>query len=99
MFLKCLCGNVMNDIAAPNGVEHILLSYSAKERLEHLVHKEVSSDCTVDMWPEHWEESGAIDVWKCPDCGRLYFNAKGNTDDVIVYKIEKKRISKENRNP
>jgi hypothetical protein len=90
MYLECICGNVMNDIASPNSVEHLLLSYSAMERLQDLVDQEVSTNGKVDLWPEHWEEAGAIVVWRCQDCARLYLNAKSQKEDVAVYKIEKK---------
>lgn len=92
MYLKCLCDNVMNDVAAPNVVEHLLLNYAAKELLQDLVDQEVTTNSQVDLWPEHWEEAGAIDVWKCPDCGRLYLNAKAGAENVMVYKIEKKGL-------
>ncbi len=92
MYLSCVCGKVMNDVAAPNKVEHLLLSYSAMERLQDLVDQEVSTTCEVRLWPEHWKESGAIDVWKCPDCGRLYLYAKEDPEKVLVYVIEEKGV-------
>jgi len=92
MYLKCSCGNVMNDIAGPNTVEHVLLSDYAQERLQDLVDKEVATNGQVDLWPEHWDEAGSIDVWKCQDCDRLYFNARGKKEDIVVYKIEKKGL-------
>jgi len=92
MYLQCICGNVMNDIGAPNNVEHLLLSYYAMERLQDLVDQEVSTNGQVDLWPEHWDDAGAIVVWKCLDCDRLYLNAKSKKEDVVVYKIERKGI-------
>jgi hypothetical protein len=92
MYLECLCGNVMNDVAAPNAVEHLLLSYSAMERLQDLVDQEVSTNCEVNLWPEHWEAAGAVVVWKCPNCDRLYLNAKGPKENIVIYKIEKKGL-------
>ncbi len=89
MYLQCLCGNVMNDIAAPNSVEHLILNYAAMERLQDLVDQECSLNGVVDLWPEHWEESGAVEMWKCPECGRLYLYPKGDPKDVQVYKLEK----------
>jgi len=80
----------MNDIAAPNSIEHLLLSYAAMERLQDLVDQEVSADGKVSLWPEHWEEAGAIVVWRCPNCARLHLNARSQKEDVVVYKIEKK---------
>ena len=90
MYLECICGNVMNDIAAPNSVEHLLLSYAAMERLQDLVDQEVSVDGEVSLWPEHWKEAGAIVVWRCPACDRLHLNSTGQKEDMVVYKIEKK---------
>jgi hypothetical protein len=78
----------MTDVASPNDVEHRLLSDRASEKLEGLVYKECTTTGGIDSWPEHWEESGSIDVWRCTECGRLYFNARGNVDDIIVYIIE-----------
>lgn len=92
MYLKCECGNVLTDTAAPNDVEHILLSYSIMERLQDKVDNEVATHGSVDSWPEHWEESGAMEVWKCPECGRLYLNPRGETEKVVVYKLEKKGL-------
>lgn len=89
MYLKCLCGNIMNDVGAPNVVEHLLLNYSAMERLQDLVDKEVSTSSEVSLWPEHWEEAGAITVWRCPNCDRLYFDPKNDNKNMVVYKIEK----------
>jgi hypothetical protein len=92
MYLKCECGTVLSDVASPNDVEHLLLSYRAKERLQDLVDDEVASDGTIRMWSEHWEQSGAIDVWRCPDCVRLYFNARGAPSEIIVYRLERRGL-------
>ena len=92
MYLKCECGTVLSDVASPNDVEHLLLSYRAKERLQDLVDDEVASDGTIRMWSEHCEQSGAIDVWRCPDCVRLYFNARGAPSEIIVYRLERRGL-------
>lgn len=89
VILKCICGHTIDDIAAPNEVEHLLVSYRAMERLQDLVDEECGPSGSIDMWPEHWEESGAVDVWKCPICERLYVNPKGKPEDVVIYKIER----------
>jgi hypothetical protein len=89
MIIKCVDGHTMDDIAAPNEVEHLLLDYQAKEQLQDLVDEECGSVGSVDMWPEHWKESGAVEVWKCPSCARLYVNPKGKPGDVVIYKIER----------
>ncbi|HEY5958110.1 MAG TPA: hypothetical protein VIV60_16215 [Polyangiaceae bacterium] len=79
----------MNDTAAPNQVEHLLLSYSAMETVQDLVDIEVADDGEASSWPEHWEKSGAIVTWKCPVCARLYLNAKGDKGSVVVYRVDK----------
>ena len=92
MYLKCDCGLVLNDIASPNDVEQIMLSDRAKERLQDLVDVEVERERKISMWPEHWEDAGAIDVWRCPNCGNLYFNARGAQSEIIVYRFERKGL-------
>jgi hypothetical protein len=92
MQLECICGNVMSDIGSPNETEHFLISNRSVERLQDLVDAQVVNDGIIDEWPEHWEQSGAIEIWKCYTCKRLYFYPKGSPDDVVVYKIEKTGI-------
>ncbi len=82
----------MSDVAAPNDIEHLLLSYRAKERLQDLVDAEVAKSGRIDLWPEHWESAGAVDVWRCPNCGRLYFNPRGSASEVTVYRFERKGL-------
>lgn len=93
MYLKCECGNVMNNVGSPNSFEHFLLSDSAKEKLQNAVDEEVEKEGQTDMWTEHWENAGTVDVWKCDVCQRLYFNPDGNLDNIIVYQIEKIGLS------
>lgn len=92
MYLQCRCGNVMNDVASPNQVEHHLLNSYAKEKLQDLADEEVAAEGEIGMWAEHWDESGAINVWRCPVCERLYLNALGAKKNITVYKIEKKGL-------
>jgi len=92
MYLKCECGEVLTDVAAPNDIEHLLLSYRAQERLENLADAEVRQEGEIRIWPELWEQAGAIVVWRCPNCGRLYLNARGPASDVLVYRFEKKGL-------
>jgi hypothetical protein len=92
MYIKCLCGNTPNNVASPNNVEHLLLNSYAIEKLQDLVDEEVKENGSVDMWPEHWDKCGAIEVWKCLECGRLLFNPKGAPKDVMVYKFERKGL-------
>jgi hypothetical protein len=99
MRLKCLCGNNLDDIAFPNSVEHLLLNTYAKEKLQDLVDNEVKENGEVDMWPEHWEDAGSVITWKCFECGRLYLDAEGDKDKIIVYKIEQQGIDPDSRSP
>jgi hypothetical protein len=87
--LRCVCGHTIDDIAAPNDVEHLLVNYRAMERLQDLVDEECAADGSIDLWPEHWEESGAVEVWKCPFCERLYVDPKAEPEDVVVYSIKR----------
>jgi hypothetical protein len=89
MKLECICGNLMNDVGYPNDTEHLLIGTRSIERLQDLVDREVEEAGTVDMWPEHWDDSGATVVWKCYKCSRLYVNPQGTAENVIVYAIEK----------
>lgn len=89
MHITCICGTVLSNTALPNDVEHLLLSTRAIEWLQHLVDREVNKDGTVDLWPEHWEQSGAVEVWKCFECNRLYFNVGGPPEKLVVYSAER----------
>jgi hypothetical protein len=88
---------MLDDIAAPNEVEHLLLSYRAKEKLQDLADEQCSAEGEIDMWPEHWEASGAVEAWRCFECGRLYVDPKGDPEQVVVYEIQQVGIPPENR--
>ena len=92
MLMTCNCGTRLDDIAAPHSVEHLLLNYAAMEKVQDLADAEVEAHGRIDEWPEHWERSGAIVVWRCHVCERLYFNAKGRPEDVIVYAVERRGL-------
>ena len=79
----------MSDIGAPNDTENLLISNRSIELLQDLVDSQVQSDGIVDEWPEHWENSKALEVWKCYACNRLYVSPKGPPEQVIVYSIER----------
>ncbi len=92
MYLKCLCGKHLSDTAHPNETEYLLVSTLSQEKLQDLVDKEVAENAVVDMWPEHWEESGTEELWKCSECNRLYFNIFDSVENIIDYKIEQKGL-------
>jgi len=89
MRFECKCGNLLNDVGYPNDTEHFLLNTRSIERFQDLVDDEVSKEGQVEMWPEHWEQSGAVVIWKCHQCGRLYVNPGGRPQEVVVYSIER----------
>ncbi len=89
MKLNCLCGSQMCNIGAPNDIEHLLINSYSIEKIQDLVDSEIERNGSVDEWPEHWEQSQALDVWKCRECQRLYVNPNGPAEKVIVYSIEK----------
>jgi len=86
--IKCLCGNLMSDSGSPNETENLLISNKSIEVLQDLVDSQVEREGIVDEWPEHWERSHALVVWKCHMCKRLYISPKGSSKDVTVYAIE-----------
>jgi hypothetical protein len=94
MKFTCLCGNPLSNTGQPNDTEHLLLSNRGVERLQDLADAQVSAEGIIDEWPEHWEESGAIEVWKCLECNRLYVFPSNSFDfdKVVVYKVERTGI-------
>jgi len=89
MNLTCICGNGMTNGGSPNDTQHLLISDRSIEKLQDLVDGQVRTDGVIDEWPEHWENSGATEVWMCYGCKRLYVRPTGPRDQVIVYSIEK----------
>jgi hypothetical protein len=97
MNFECLCGTILNNTGCPNAIEHRLLSSQSQENIQDLVDGEVRENGRVDMWFEHWEESKSSIVWKCYECGRLYIDAEGDPEKVVVYQIEQQGIEAERR--
>ena len=95
MYLRCLCGECLSDIGAPNDTEHVLLSNRVVERFQDLADEEVAAAGIVDSWPEHWENAGSIQLWKCYKCHRLYMNVMGKPEDIIVYSVEQTGLDPE----
>jgi len=48
MFLRCLCGYTLTDIACPGRIVHLLLSAHGVERLQHAVDQEIEASGTVE---------------------------------------------------
>jgi hypothetical protein len=78
----------MDNNGVPNSVEHLLLDSYALEKLQDLVDKECSAEQIITSWPEHWEDAGAIPIWKCRICNRLYIDPFGTSGEIVVYSIE-----------
>jgi hypothetical protein len=79
----------MTNGASPNDIQHLLISDRSIELLQNLVDGQVRADGAIDEWPEHWENSGATEVWMCLSCKRLYVRPIGPRDQVVVYSIER----------
>jgi hypothetical protein len=79
----------MSNVASPNDMECLLLSNRQVERVQDLIDEQVRRDGIIDEWPEHWEASGAIEVWRCYKCKRLYFGATDRAEDIVVYAVER----------
>jgi hypothetical protein len=85
----------LSDAGSPNDTEHVLLSDSVVEKFQDLADKEVAADGAVNSWPEHWEDAGSIELWKCYNCHRLYMNVGGKPEDIVVYAIEQTGLDPE----
>ena len=97
MILNCFCGASLSNVVCPNNIEHLLISSQSKEYLQDSVDEEIRDNRQINMWFEHWEESKSIVVWKCYECGRLYLDAEGDPEKVMVYKIEQQGIDADRR--
>jgi len=84
----CLCGNGLSNAGSPNDTEHFLLSSRSIERLHDVVAVQLASGGRLDLSSDSWEKAGAIEVWKCSDCQRLYVSPNDGFEKVVVYKIE-----------
>ncbi|QDU20338.1 hypothetical protein [Urbifossiella limnaea] len=87
MFLRCICGNSLDDIASPSPTVRHVLTDTGIEKLQDAVDQEVAENGIVDMWPEHWETAGTQEVWLCSACERLYIGVNGS-EPIRVYKLE-----------
>lgn len=88
MRFPCLCGRGLSDAGSPSHTEHYLISSGGVERLYVAVATALAARGGIDLSSDSWEEAGAIEVWKCSDCQRLYVSPKDGFDKCVVYKIE-----------
>jgi len=92
MNLKCRCGNVLSNAGSPNGVEHMLISDYSKERLQDAVDRDVRANGVIDSWWDHWKQSGALELWMCLNCKRLYVSPDASGEKMLVYSIENVQV-------
>ncbi|MDE7230033.1 MAG: hypothetical protein K2N56_06085 [Oscillospiraceae bacterium] len=78
MHLLCKCGCDMWNGRIPNDIEFSV--YSDKRMCEILENDTVD---TLDL-----AQMNDYDVWKCPDCGRLYVFEKSSCEVLCIYKPE-----------
>lgn len=75
--MKCKCGENLSNSMVPNEIE--LTVYTNKEW------DAILEDDTVETWKIPLP---SYDVWKCPNCERLYVFKKGMDKAIKVYKLE-----------
>lgn len=76
--MNCKCGYILNTTQAPNDIQ--LRVYTDKEW-------EAILDCDII---EPWKiPLPKYDVWKCPECNRIYVFEEGNDIPKMKYIIEK----------
>lgn len=78
MHLLCKCGNDMWNGQIPNDIEFSV--YSDRRMCEILENDTVD---TIDL-----AQMNEYDVWRCPECGRLYVFEKSNNKVLRCYKPE-----------
>lgn len=77
--MTCRCGKVLSNSQVPNDIE--LVVYTDKEW-------DKICDCdSIEPWmiplPRY-------NVWRCPDCKRIYVYEGSNPKALMVYKLETK---------
>jgi hypothetical protein len=89
MKFQCICGNTLSNAGSPNSTEHLLIDSCGIERLQQLVEEhDVAKQGDIRDWSDKWEDSGAIEIWKCNVCNRLYVSPKDGFDKTVVYNVE-----------
>ena len=75
--MNCKCGYLLSTTQVPNDIE--LWVYTDREWDEIL-------DCDII---EPWKiPSPKYDVWKCPNCNRIYVFEKGYGAPIMTYILE-----------
>lgn len=74
--MTCRCGKVLSNSLAPNDIELRVFTDKEWDAIN------IGQVDTFDL------PDPKYDVWKCPQCERLYFFEKGNDSAVKVYKLE-----------
>lgn len=77
--MTCRCGKVLSNSQVPNDIE--LVVYTDKEW-------DKICDCdSIEPWmiplPQY-------NVWRCPDCQRIYVYKRRENRPLMVYKLETK---------
>ena len=82
MHLLCRCGRDMWNGQTPNDIEYAVYS---DRRMDKILEQDEISTVKMCMQKDY-------DVWRCPDCGRLYVfkNVSGDAGNKVlcVYKPE-----------
>ena len=82
MHLLCRCGRDMWNGLTPNDIEYAVYS---DRRMDKILEKDEMSTIERSMQNDY-------DVWRCPECGRLYVfkNESGDAGNkvICVYKPE-----------
>ena len=79
----CKCGKVLSTTRTPNDIQ--LRVYTDKE-WDKIIEPEVLKPWLIPL--------PTYDVWKCPQCGRLYFFKNGSNVPQITYMIEEEHDEK-----
>ncbi|MEW4415263.1 hypothetical protein [Clostridium sp. AN503] len=76
--MNCKCGYILSTMQAPNDIQ--LRVYTDREWEEIL-------DCDII---EPWKiPLPQYDVWKCPNCNRIYVFEEGKDMPIMKYVLEK----------
>lgn len=76
--MTCQCGEILSNSMAPNDIQ--LRVYTDKEW------DEILSLDTINTWEFPMP---TYEVWRCPNCERIYVFKEGADQAVKIYKLEK----------